>query len=169
MEGQQIKNRKKESKMNEQKEKYEYAGFWIRLGASVTDMALILVVTYPVLFIIYGNGYINPYDTRLFKGFWDFVLTVLFPFAAIVWFWLEHQATPGKIMLKITVVDERTGRKLTLGQSVVRYLGYIVSAIPFFLGYIWAGFDSKKQSWHDKMCGSVVIRKKAKTEDVKFY
>lgn len=154
--------------MNEENSEYVYAGFWLRLGASAADTAIMLAVMYPLLYIIYGDAYFNIYDTRFFKGIWDVIISVALPFVAVIWFWLEHKATPGKMMLKITVVDERTGKKLTLGQSVIRYLGYIVSAIPFFVGYIWIGFDSKKQGWHDKMAGSVVIKKQTKTEEVRF-
>ena len=57
------------------------------------------------------------------------------------------------------VVDARTGGRLSLGQSVLRYFGYFVSTIPFGLGLLWVAFDPKKQAWHDKIAGTVVIRK----------
>jgi uncharacterized RDD family membrane protein YckC len=28
------------------------------------------------------------------------------------------------------------------------------------LGYLWAGFDPRKQAWHDKMAKTVVVRRK---------
>ena len=34
---------------------YEYAGFWIRVGASLIDLALLLMVTLPLTFMIYGS------------------------------------------------------------------------------------------------------------------
>jgi uncharacterized RDD family membrane protein YckC len=81
------------------------------------------------------------------------------PAVAIVLFWLFRQATPGKMAISAQVVDARTGGRLSLGQSVVRYLGYFVSTIPFGLGLLWVAFDPKKQAWHDKIAGTVVIRK----------
>jgi uncharacterized RDD family membrane protein YckC len=42
-------------------------------------------------------------------------------------------------------------------------LGYYVSAIPFGLGLLWVGIDPKKQGWHDKLAGTVVIRRKGGT------
>jgi uncharacterized RDD family membrane protein YckC len=66
-------------------------------------------------------------------------------------------------------VDAKTGSSLSVGQSLVRYVGYFVSAIPFCLGLIWVGFDSKKQGWHDKIAGTVVVRSKQRgTEAVRF-
>ena len=46
----------------------------------------------------------------------------------------------------------------TLRQLVIRYLGYYVSTIPLGLGLIWVAFDARKQGWHDKMAGTVVVR-----------
>jgi uncharacterized RDD family membrane protein YckC len=43
------------------------------------------------------------------------------------------------------------------GQLIGRYFGYYVSMIPFMLGLIWVGIDARKQGWHDKLAGTVVI------------
>jgi len=58
------------------------------------------------------------------------------------------------------IVDAKTGRPASTGQLVGRYLGYYVSSIPFFLGIFWVAFDDRKQGWHDKLAGTVVIRAK---------
>ncbi len=39
-----------------------------------------------------------------------------------------------------------------------RYLGYFASTIPLCLGFLWIAFDKRKQGWHDKLAGTVVIR-----------
>jgi uncharacterized RDD family membrane protein YckC len=41
---------------------------------------------------------------------------------------------------------------------VIRLLCYFVSALPFYLGFLWAAFDRRKQGWHDKIAGTVVIQ-----------
>lgn len=43
-----------------------------------------------------------------------------------------------------------------LGWAFLRWLGYYVSSI-FMLGYLWAIWDSKRQAWHDKIAGTVVV------------
>jgi uncharacterized RDD family membrane protein YckC len=43
-----------------------------------------------------------------------------------------------------------------------RYLGYYDSTIPFLLGLMWVGIDKRKQGWHDKLAGTVVIRDRNK-------
>ena len=80
------------------------------------------------------------------------------PAVAVIAFWLYKQATPGKMLVHARVVDAKTGNTLSTSQSVIRYLGYFVSAIPLCLGLIWVAFDPRKQGWHDKLAGTVVIR-----------
>ena len=79
---------------------------------------------------------------------------------AVIAFWLYKQATPGKMVLSARVVDAKTGDALTLKQSIGRYLSYFVSIIPLGLGLLWVAFDPRKQGWHDKLAGTVVIRSK---------
>ena len=138
----------------------EYAGFWIRVGASLIDTVLLLCVTFPLLIAIYGWSYFDPSQTSFIAGTADLLLSHVLPAVAIIVFWMYRQATPGKMMLKLKVVDAKTGGPLTVGQAVIRYLGYFVSTIPLCIGLIWVGIDARKQGWHDKMAGTVVIRKR---------
>ena len=82
----------------------------------------------------------------------------LLPAVAVVLFWVYRQATPGKIAVGARIVDARTGDKPGTGQLVGRYLAYYVSIIPFMLGILWVAFDPRKQGWHDKLAGTVVVR-----------
>jgi uncharacterized RDD family membrane protein YckC len=50
-----------------------------------------------------------------------------------------------------------TGRPIGYGRAFIRWLGSILSVIPLFLGYFWMLWDREKQTWHDKMAGSVVV------------
>ena len=69
--------------------------------------------------------------------------------------------------LRLRVVDAKTGQALTTPQAIGRYLGYYVSAFALMLGFIWVGIDKRKQGFHDKLAGTVVIRDTAK-EPVRF-
>jgi uncharacterized RDD family membrane protein YckC len=143
----------------------EYVGFWPRLGASIIDILLQLVVTLPLTFIVYGRFFAAP--GQFFSGFADFVINYMLPATAVIAFWVYLGATPGKMAMSAQIVDADSGERLTPGQSVIRYLGYIVSAIPFGVGFLWVAFDRKKQGWHDKMANSVVVRPSGK-EPVRF-
>jgi uncharacterized RDD family membrane protein YckC len=143
----------------------EYAGFWIRVGASLIDTVLLLCVTFPLLIAIYGWSYFDAEQTGFIAGTADFLLSYVLPAVAIIVFWMYRQATPGKMMLKLKVVDAKTGGPLTVGQAIIRYIGYFVSSIPLCIGLIWVGIDARKQGWHDKMAGTVVIRVSATESD----
>lgn len=138
--------------MGEQK----YAGFWIRTGAAIIDSILIMIIVTPILSAIYGIDYWI--DQSFVKGFWDIVFNYILPAIAIIIFWTYKSATPGKMALKLKIVDAKTGEQPSTGQFIGRYLGYYVSSIPLFLGLIWVGIDRRKQGWHDKLAGTVVIK-----------
>lgn len=143
----------------------QYAGFWIRVGAALIDTILILIVISPILTAIYGTEY---WESESFtQGFWDVLFNYLLPAVVVTVFWIYKSATPGKMLTKLTIVDAKTGGKPSTGQFIVRYLGYYVSTIPLLLGLIWVGIDKRKQGWHDKLAGTVVIRSNY-TEPVKF-
>ena len=147
--------------MNEQ----EYAGFWIRTGAAIMDTILMLIIITPIVTAIYGTDYWL--NESFVNGFWDVILNYIFPAIAVIVFWVYKSATPGKMATRLTIVDAKTGGKPSTGQFIGRYLGYYVSMIPLFLGIIWVGIDKRKQGWHDKLAGTVVI-KSNKSEPVKF-
>jgi uncharacterized RDD family membrane protein YckC len=149
--------------MNEQ----EYAGFWIRTGAAIIDTILTLIITAPLLTAIYGAEYWFSDKGFSLLGGWDFFFNYLFPAMAIIVLWVYKSATPGKMATKLTIVDAETGGKPSTGQFLVRYLSYYISTIPLCLGFIWVAFDKRKQGWHDKLAGTVVIKSNL-TEPVKF-
>jgi uncharacterized RDD family membrane protein YckC len=140
-------------------ERYQYAGFWVRVGAALVDTLLIMLITIPLLIVSYGfDTYWQAAQNGDFLGLGEIIISWVLPIAATIWFWLKMQATPGKILFSLKVLDEKTGQTITLKQSVIRYLGYFVSTLVVFLGFIWIAFDPKKQGWHDKMAGTVVVR-----------
>ena len=134
-----------------------YAGFWIRVWASLIDTVLLLLVLVPLLMAVYGADYFVA-GRGMANGILAFLLNWVFPAVAVILFWMYRSATPGKMAIGATIVDARTGGKPTNAQLVGRYLGYFVSTIPLGLGLLWVGIDRRKQGWHDKLAGTVVVR-----------
>jgi len=137
-----------------------YAGFWVRVMAALIDSVLLIMVTLPLLLWIYGESYLDLDPERLIAGPADLLISWLFPAVAIVAFWRYRSATPGKMLLKLEIVDATNGGTPTTGQLIGRYLAYYVSTIPFALGLLWVAFDPRKQGWHDKLANTVVIHKR---------
>jgi len=137
---------------------FEYVGFWARVGASIIDTILMLVIVAPLLTWIYGAEYWV--TERYIVGPADVLLNWLLPAIAVILFWIYRQATPGKMAISAKIVDEKTGGKPSTGQLIGRYFAYYVSVIPLMLGIIWVGIDKRKQGWHDKLAGTLVVRTK---------
>jgi len=133
----------------------EYVGFWLRVWAAVIDSILVSIILVPLVRLVYGDEYET---LKLIQGPADLLISLILPAIAIVIFWISRQATPGKIAIGARIVDEKTGGKPTSRQLIVRYLGYYVSTIPLLLGLIAVAFDPRKQGWHDKLAGTVVVR-----------
>ena len=138
-------------------EDIEYAGFWIRCAATLVDTLILLLITLPLTFAFYGPSFWGGSEHILLGG-WDFIINWLFPAVAVILFWVFKGATPGKMFTAMKVVDEKTGLKPGARQSVIRYLAYFVSILPLFLGFFWIAVDKKKQGWHDKLAGTVVVK-----------
>ena len=122
----------------------------------VIDTFIILAITTPILFITYGAGYLD--SDAIVMGVVDLVVSYTLPALFSIIFWLKMSTTPGKMLMKLKVLDENTGDPITPSQAVIRYVGYIVSSVVLLLGFIWVAFDDKKQGWYDKMAKTVVIK-----------
>src|SRR5262245_27585524 len=122
----------------------------------VIDTLLLLAIIVPTLIAIYGMQHIVESQGG-FAGFWDFMLQVVLPAVACILFWKYRGATPGKMAISAKIVDANTGARPATGKLVLRYFAYIASIVPFLLGFIWVAIDRRKQGFHDKIAGTVVI------------
>lgn len=72
----------------------------------------------------------------------------------------KYGATLGKMALKLKVVTADL-QPIDYGKAALRELvGKFFSIWIFGLGYLWVLWDGKKQGWHDKIAGTVVIKTK---------
>jgi uncharacterized RDD family membrane protein YckC len=131
-----------------------YAGFWQRAVALLIDWLIVIVIAMPIIVVTFGADYFSLDPVRR-SG--DLVIAALVG-AIIVGFWRYCGATPGKLAVGIRIVDAATGAAPTTMRLVIRLLCYFVSALPFCLGFLWTAFDRRKQGWHDKIAGTVVIQ-----------
>ena len=133
-----------------------YAGFWVRFAATMIDSVLMMMITTPLLLAVYGSGYFLM--DGIIVGGWDFLISWLMPAVVVIVFWRYKSATPGKMALKVKIVDANTGEPPSTAKLIGRYFAYFVAVIPVGLGFLWVAFDERKQGWHDKLAGTVLIR-----------
>lgn len=134
----------------------KYVGFWLRLWATIIDLIILMLIITPVLYIVYGRAYFE--SKAIIKGPVDFIVQIVFPAVAVIFFWKYRSATPGKMVISARIVDAGTGGPPSTGQLIGRYFAYLVSTIPFCIGFLWIAFNKHKQAWHDKLARTVVVR-----------
>lgn len=126
------------------------AGFGTRLGAFLIDVIILAVVT-SIVGALFGAG---PGEVNASAQ----AINTLLGLAYYIYF--EGGATGqtlGKKVLSIRVIDFGTGGPIGYGKATGRYFARILSTIPLGLGYFWMLWDKEKQTWHDKLAGTVVV------------
>jgi len=122
----------------------EKAGFWIRFVAIFIDGIIVGIVT------------ILNLNTNGRSG-----LQLLLGLVYYVYFWSNSGPWPGQTigskLLNIRVI-RTDGSDLSISQALIRYVGFVISAICLLIGLIWAAFDANKQGWHDKIAGTYVVK-----------
>ncbi len=71
--------------------------------------------------------------------------------------WLRWSSTPGKMLLRMKIVDAKTEAPMTILQMLMRLAGYFMSGLMLGIGFFWIGVDKRRQGWHDKLAETVVI------------
>ncbi len=139
-----------------------------RFLAYLIDILPIIFLTMIVFYGFFGfdevmNSYIqNPEDLNAREDFLDqrdWISRISFSvwiFYCAVMESSTYQATIGKLLLKMKVVDE-FGNRLTAEKSAIRNLSKIISMIVFSLGFLWIIIDRRKQGWHDKIARTFVM------------
>ena len=130
-----------------------FAGPGARLVAYIVDVIITFIA-------IIGFSIIGALLTIVVPvlGVIAIVFAVLvIPLVYFPYYWATSGQTPGMKMMGIKVVRDRDGGPVTGGQAVLRLLGYWVSGLVFYLGYIWIFIDRRKRGWHDLIAGTVVV------------
>jgi uncharacterized RDD family membrane protein YckC len=116
------------------------AGFGIRTAALLIDVILCGMVLIFIPFVHFGCGVF---------------LLILAAYGAVMWE-LRGTTVGGSIChLKVVRLDDRP---LDWTCAIVRALSCFLSLIVIGLGFLWVAFDDEKQSWHDKIAGTVVVQ-----------
>jgi len=167
--------------MTEIENNITYATFWNRFAAYWIDYGIVALfltgcVTIHALYEVMGA--LNENRDIWQAGIDAFDVSVIFPFLAesildtaaltaaliiaetfyFTFFETSHwQATPGKRLLKIRVMDYE-GRRLEFPQALGRNAGKLISNILFSLGHLMILITHRRQALHDRMAGTVMVR-----------
>lgn len=132
----------------------EYAGFWRRFLAAFLDGIVIGVAN---SLVAVAMGY-PVFDVE--REYFDLPGLVGI---AISWVYFALQesspamGTLGKRAMGIRVTN-MNGERITFGQATGRFFGRYISTMILLIGYLMMLWDDKKQTLHDKMAGTLVVK-----------
>jgi uncharacterized RDD family membrane protein YckC len=138
----------------------QYGGFGRRIIAFIID---ILVLQAAALLVTIAGLLVMGADTEGLSGESGSLFSAYCTAAAVMnlfYFTYFHGTTGqtiGKRVFGMKVIQS-TGEPMRAGVAFLRWVGYLVSWMVFFLGFLWIAFDGRKQGWHDKIAGTCVIR-----------
>lgn len=134
-----------------------YAHWGKRVGAYAIDTLILLAAYLPA---VVGQPLMQDPATQGAGLVLIFVGVVLMV-AVFVWNVCLNQGrtgyTVGKGVLGIRLVKEATGQPIGAGMSFVRQIAHVLDQLPCYLGYLWPLWDSKRQTFADKILGTVVV------------
>lgn len=151
-----------------------YAGFWIRAVADLIDSLILDLTASMFIFLILGAVYwlqilfllekesSAPAFSDFFSSVWIqivlVVIRMIISFFYYSWLTFWWGTTLGKLIFKIKVVKAKDLSAITLKQSIIRCLSYVLSYIPFGTGFFMVAFQPEKRGLHDLIAGTVCIR-----------
>lgn len=113
---------------------YQYAGFWIRVGASLVDALIFIAI-----------GIVNLYNLLSFKSMVLELTIAAIYLAYKPFFEYQYGATFGKMALKIRVIDAEGG-PIDAQQAIIRNIPYMlvaaVSVLVTLQVYFEPGFNN---------------------------
>ena len=98
----------------------------------------------PLGFVIAGIGYLGLFVFQVWNR----------------WIKGGKGQTIGRKMVGITLVGEETGQPIGTGMAFVRDLAHVLDSLPFYVGWLWPLWDSKRQTFADKVVKTVVVSAK---------
>ena len=134
-------------------DEYRYAGFWWRVLAYAIDTVILTVPTI-LLQLAKTNTFLNLAEEVVLQWLYYALLE------SSVW-----KATLGKRACGLVVVDT-DGDRISFARATNRELAKYISGLTLGIGFLMAGWTEHKQALHDKMAGTLVLRRVAEADRV---
>ena len=145
------------------------AGFGVRAIAAVTDLAIFFIVSFFLISLIYHGdlshiGVVMENYGKSDEYTYFYIISWFVLILIIIALWTDWGGkTPGKALFNIHIV-KLDNSSIGFTRSIIRFLGYILSTIPLFIGFFMIFVTKNKRGLHDLVSGTkVVYTSKAKT------
>ena len=120
------------------------ADFFTRLVAYIIDAVIIGVPIFVLMLIL--------------PMILSYMVGMVLGIGYLVYFWSTTGQTFGKKIMGLKVVSADTGDIITARAAGLRYVGYLISGLAFYLGFLWIIWDPHHDGWHDKIAATKVIK-----------
>ncbi|MCI0455102.1 MAG: RDD family protein [Candidatus Dadabacteria bacterium] len=145
---------------DEELPQFNLAGIGLRAGAFVLDLIILLGVTALTLWfgLYLGDIAFDIRESNLLNLIVP-LFFILFSLSTTYFLFLQGFSgkTIGKMIFGIRVI-RKDGESIGFWDALIRWLGYFISMLFIFIGFIWALFDPKRQAWHDKFAETYVVK-----------
>jgi len=139
---------------------YRFAGFWIRVLAYIIDAIVIWIVVGIVAYLAIGPSVMGGAAPSSGRSALSLILLV---FEWLYFAGLESSAWRGTLGKKACglIVADLEGNRISFLRATGRFFAKIISAIILLIGFMMVGWTHRKQGLHDKIAGTVVLRRAA--------
>lgn len=129
----------------------DLAGFGIRLLANICDGIMVALVTIPISIVMAATS--GTMNTLL--GYVQFIVGF-----AVLAYWMGNQGgSPLRRKLGVFIIDETDGSFIGMQRAFMRIAMSWVSGICLLIGYLSMLWHPRRQTWHDRVAHSVVVRR----------
>jgi uncharacterized RDD family membrane protein YckC/pSer/pThr/pTyr-binding forkhead associated (FHA) protein len=141
-----------------------YAGFGVRLVASLIDGLLLSALMIPFIILIgvfmvkmQNSGEPSPLAFIVISASYVIIIVASLIYQLI--FIGKKGATPGKKFMKLRVTFPDGQYPIGIGKAFLRMIGTMLSGMICMIGYLMIIFDKEQhRALHDRIAGTVVIR-----------
>lgn len=142
---------------------------WRRLAATLADLAILAAILGALHFLFGAEIYQGTFTQGADPGDWRYSLTAstVTNVVLVVYFLVLStvlRRTPGKWALGLRVVSAETGERVGVGQHLGRTFASLISLLTFLIGYFWLVVSRKRQTFHDKLASTLVVRARPDAE-----
>ena len=126
--------------------------------AQVLNALVIVACLSPLLYVF--NYWLEPSPHQQLVYALFSMMRSLLVFAGVVvtmaWFNTRFGGTPGKCLLGLKVVNEKTGDYLNMAQAITRVVLALIS-MASVIGVLYMLIDAHKRTLHDRLMGTIVV------------
>lgn len=126
----------------------KFAGFWRRFFAQFIDGFFMFLISIPLSLLVGGDVILGASS--------GVVLNLIY---CSVFLCSDLMSTPGKAILGMAVVNEENQTKLSFKSAIIRVICAYFSSMILLLGYLIQPFTAKRQTLHDMIAKTIVIKK----------